>query len=73
MSNDLKPRPAHLEYLRILSRLTPAEKLDQAFELSDMTRRMFKAGLKDRFPTLNEDELHQLFLKRLELCHNAKY
>jgi hypothetical protein len=32
---DLKPRPNHQEYLRVLSRMTPDEKLRKVFELND--------------------------------------
>lgn len=63
----------HQAYLRILARLTPGERMMQAMELSDMGRRMLKDALRRAFPHLDEDRLHQLYLERLELCHNQNY
>lgn len=63
----------HQAYLRILARMTPGEKMLRAMELSDMGRRMLKDALRRSFPQLDEAQLHQLFLERLELCHNRNY
>jgi hypothetical protein len=38
-----------------------------------MGRRMLKAALRRNFPELSEEKLHQLYLRRLELCHNRNY
>ncbi|MFN3650954.1 MAG: hypothetical protein ACK47B_15370 [Armatimonadota bacterium] len=45
----------------------------KAFELSEMTRELFRRGLRERFPDLSEQELHQLFLKRIATCHNRNW
>ena len=63
----------HQAYLRILASMTPGEKMLRAMELSDMGRRMLKDALRRSFPQLDEAQLHQLFLERLELCHNRNY
>jgi hypothetical protein len=53
--------------------MTPEERLRQTLELSDFTRRLFKQGLKKRFPKLAPDRLHRLYLERLGGCHNRNY
>ena len=70
---DPKPRPNHQLYLQALCNMTPEQRLLKAFELSDFSKQLFKAGLRERFPDKTEEELHSLFLKRLELCHNRNY
>ena len=70
---DPKPRPNHSEVIKALRRMTPAERLRKAMALSDQTRRMFKQGLRRRFPQLSDDQLHELYLNRLEKCHNRNY
>ena len=67
---DPKPRPNHQAYLEALSRMTAEQKLDKVVELSRFANGLFLAGLRERFPTASEDELRQLYLERLRLCHN---
>jgi len=50
--------------------MSPQQRLKKAFEMSRLTKQLFKQGLRKRFPHLSEDELHQLYLERLEKCHN---
>ena len=69
----LKPRPNHARYLQILRRMTPAQRLAKAFELSEQARSLFFAGLRLRFSDLSEPDLHRLALRRLEKCHNRNY
>jgi hypothetical protein len=71
--NDPKPRPNHREYLLALSRMTPAERLKIAFALSDRSKRLLKQAIRKRFPEKTEEELHQLFLERLDACHNNNW
>ncbi|HSR67044.1 MAG TPA: hypothetical protein VLU25_03815 [Acidobacteriota bacterium] len=70
---DIKPRPNHRIYIETLRKLTPEQRLAKAFELSEMSRRLFREGLRRRFPELSEEEFHRLYLERLELCHNRNY
>lgn len=70
---SLKPQPNRREYLQILRRMTPSERLAKAFELSAFAKAVFKSGLRKRFPNLSEAEFHQLFLERLAKCHNRNY
>jgi hypothetical protein len=68
-----KPRPNHARYLEVLRSMTPADRLLKALELSEMSRELFRIGLRKRFPDLSEVELHALYLRRLELCRNSHY
>lgn len=70
---DPKSRPNHREVIKSLRRMTPAERLRKTMALSDQTRRTFKQGLRRRFPQLSDDQLHELYLNRLEKCHNRNY
>ena len=70
---ELKVRPNHKLYLSILRRLSPEARLRKAFELSALSRALFRAGLTRRFPDLSRTQLRNLELKRLERCHNRNY
>jgi hypothetical protein len=70
---DPKPRPNQRQYREILRNMTDEEKLLKAFELSEMGRRLFKDGLRARFPEKSEEDIHTIFLQRLEKCHNRNY
>jgi len=59
-------------YIEILRRMTPEQKLMKVFELSALSKAIFKEGLRARFPNLSEEEFHKLFLERLELAHNRR-
>jgi hypothetical protein len=70
---DPKPRPNHRRYIEVLRRMTPEQRLAKAFELSEMTKRLFRQGLRERFPDLDEADFHRLYLERLAKCHNQNY
>jgi hypothetical protein len=70
---DPKPRPNHREYIQTLRRMTPGQRLEKAFELSEFSKELFRGGLRKRFPDLSEEAFHQLFLDRLAKCHNRNY
>jgi len=53
--------------------MSPEQRLMKALELSEFTRQLFRQGLKERFPGLAEEQFHQLYLQRLEKCHNRNY
>jgi len=67
---DIKPRPNHHLYIETLRSLTPEARLLKAFELTDMTRDLLLAGLRHRFPDASDDEIHRIYLERLDKCHN---
>ena len=70
---DPKPRPNHKRYLEILRGMTAEQKLQKVFELSEMVKSLFREGLRKRFPDATEEELHRIYLERLEKCHNRNY
>ena len=47
-------------YLDIMRKLTPSEKFQRVFELTEIVRPFQLAGLRDRYP--NADE-HEIFLR----------
>ena len=71
--SNIKPRPNHQQYIAVLRRMTPQQRVAKVFELSEMTKRLFIQGLRERFPDLDEEQFHKLMLQRLELCHNRNY
>jgi hypothetical protein len=70
---DPKPRPNHRRYLEILRGMTAEQKLNTVVELSEMSKSLFRQGLRKRFPDATEEELHRIYLERLEKCHNRNY
>lgn len=64
----MKTRPNHREYLRILRRLSPEDRLRKAFELSDLSRELFLHGLRKRFPDRSEAEVREIARARIEKC-----
>jgi hypothetical protein len=53
--------------------MTPEQRLKKAMELSELGKRLFLHGLRKRFPQATDAEIHTLYLKRLERCHNRNY
>ncbi len=72
-TKDPKPRPNHRRYLEVLRAMTPQQRLAKAFELSELSKRLFRQGLREKFPDLNEADFQRLYLKRLAKCHNQNY
>lgn len=70
---QLKPQPNRHRYIEVLRRLSPEQRLRKALGLGEFTRAVFKEGLRERFPDLTEDELHDLYAKRMAKCHNRNY
>jgi hypothetical protein len=59
--------------LQSLRAMSPEARLLQALELSELTRRLFEAGLRRRFPDLPDNDFRRLLRERLDLCHNRNY
>jgi len=72
-AKDMKPRPNHDVYIKILRRMSAEQHLLKAFELSALTRELFVIGMRRRFPDLNAIEFKKLIRERLEQCHNQIY
>ena len=69
----MKNRPNHKRYIRALRSMSPGERLAKAFELSEFSRALFLDGLRLRFPGLDAGKLREIYMKRLEKCHNRNY
>ena len=69
----MKTYPNKERYHEILRSMSPQEKIEKVFELSELANAAFKAGLKSRYPHLSEDELHELYIERRKVCHNQSY
>ena len=69
----MKLRPNHQLYLKTLARMTPEERLRKALELSEMTRELFRCGLRKRFPHASDEGRKRIYLARLAKCHNRNY
>jgi hypothetical protein len=59
IEHDDPDRAAHIEYLRSL---TPEQRLEKAFALSEATRQLLIDGIRARFPDSTEDEFRELML-----------
>jgi hypothetical protein len=70
---DIKRRPNHKIYIRVLRQMTPEARLLKAFELSEFAVQLFAHGLRKRFPELSEEKFRKKFLERLAKCHNRNY
>ena len=68
-----KPRPNHQRTLQILRSMSPAEKLAQVFKLNERTLKLFRIGLKQRFPDLDDEAFEKVYLQMRARCHNRNY
>ena len=68
-----KPAPNHKIYLETLQRMTPEQRLQKAFELSSLTKKLFLHGLRKRFSDKTEAEIQAIYLEGLAKCHNRNY
>jgi len=71
--SEHQKRIKHKVYIQVLRSMSSEQRLMKALELSEFTRRLFRQGLKERFPGLSEEQFHQRYLQRLEKCHNRNY
>ena len=68
-----KPRPNHQRTLQVLRAMTPAQKLAQIFLLNERTIKLFRIGLRRRFPDLDEAAFEKLYLQLRARCHIRNY
>jgi hypothetical protein len=68
MALDLKKQPNRRVYIETLRRMTPEQRLEKAFELSDLTHEALRVAVATRHPEASSDELQALYLERLERC-----
>jgi hypothetical protein len=70
---DIKLRPNHPRHLAILRAMTPAQRLQKSFELTEYSRQLMLDGIRNRHPGATPVQIHQLFLARLEKCRKRNY
>lgn len=63
-----KPQPNRRLYIETLRAMTPAQRVEKAFELSELTHDLLRRGIAERYPDKSPEELHALYLERLERC-----
>jgi hypothetical protein len=61
------------EYIKIIRNMSPENRLRKCFELNELTKQLFMAGLKKRFPECSDEEIKKLYLKRIDKCRNLNY
>jgi len=69
----MKTYPNKQRYHEILRAMTPQQRLEKSFELTELANAAFKAGLAQRNPDLSPEELGALYVQRLIACHNQTY
>jgi hypothetical protein len=62
-----KKNPNHKIYIDVLRNMTPEQRLNKAFELSEFSKEIFRHGLRKRFPDLSEEDFQKLYLKKLSI------
>jgi hypothetical protein len=58
------PHPNLAQHLKILSQMTPEQRLKKTFELSELSKQAFLTRLRRRFPEKSEDQIRELYLVR---------
>ena len=56
---------AEMELIAVMKRLPTWKKLELLDDACQTTRTLVLAGLRKRFPSLSEDELHRMLMDRL--------
>lgn len=64
----IKQQPNRRLYIDSLRAMTPGQRVQKAFELSDLTHDLLNAGIAARYPEKSEQERHTVYLERLERC-----
>ncbi len=70
---ELKSNINRRLYIQALGRMTPAQRLAKAMELSELGKRLFLHGLRRRFPDADEKRILAEYLHRIARCHNRNY
>ncbi len=70
---NYRATPNHRQYLLTLTKMGAERRLLKALELSSITKELFLSGLHKRFPDKTETEIKEIYLQRLDKCHNRNY
>lgn len=72
-SRQGKSRPNHQRTMQALRSLTPEQKLRQVFQLNERMLALFRLGLRQRFPELDDRALEVVYLQLRRRCHSRNY
>jgi hypothetical protein len=70
---DPMARPNRQLYLETLRRMTPEQRLLKAFELSELSHELLRAGIRQRYPVAGPDEAQRIYLEQLSRCRNRAF
>jgi len=70
MSNSIADRKSRIDALR---QMTPAQRLQMAFDLTNETNRRMKDTIRRRNPAASDLTLHQIYLDARARCRNSKF
>ncbi len=73
INDGKKPRPNHQRTLQILRKMSPRQRLEQVFQLNERALKLFRIGLRRRFPDLDDVEFQKVYLQMRARCHNRNY
>ena len=70
---NIKPFPNHRIYIQTIREMGPEKRLLKALDLSEFSRKLFREGLRKRFPKLSSQKFQEFYLERLKKCYNRNY
>jgi hypothetical protein len=70
---NAKPYPNRKRYHDVLRKMSPEQKVKKMFELNALGKELILAGLQTKYPEMDKNERHTLFLKTIMACHNRNY
>jgi hypothetical protein len=53
--------------------MTPEQRLRKSFELTEYSRRLRVAGLRNQFPDATDDQIRRMAAEQFLKCHNRNY
>ncbi len=53
--------------------MSARERLEQVFRLNERALKLFRIGLRRRFPDLDDVDFHKVYLQMRARCHNRNY
>jgi len=68
-----KPRPNHQRTLQVLRAMTPQQKLEHVFKLTERSLMLMRIGLRRRLPDLDPAVFEKVYLQLRERCRSRRY
>jgi hypothetical protein len=63
-------KPDRETWIQCLRSMTPQERLSIALKMTEDAKQQIRADLHRKFPHLNEEQFHKLYLKRIAQWQN---